>query len=552
MKTYRKSIEIPRTSRVSDFILVKLIITAICTALAIPTPQATAQERNDAGKEIVKGLLRALVESQLDRDGQRRNEAGNRPGQGLRPDERRPNLPNQSTAQIQQLRPVIATLSQEVTTLTALMNTDARRSFEVRRLLGDGLRLQATVASMKQRLEREKELNSLMPAFLTLNATWKTLFHQLNQSASISPQTIQCAERINRLDAQYCGILGIQEQFESRDLVRAADTLAANLRSLSDELTYSGSTPDRFQLLAQLRRLEERSHLLANLASNGATFQSVVQEYQSNFTAWQPLRIQLATFPNRTITRAVSRIEESHRTIHQLLRLDIGLNTSLTLQIAQQIQKDVGVLYRSITLEQMMMLRDHRGIALSADIVAGSVENLVDLVNRNESRQAVAEGWFLLDESWRVLHHYLSPISAPEVRRQIAVISQSTEALRQSIDVHVEFDQSLITTQAASLSGNADAIHASFKRWLRVSPSGLEKLHRDVDLLEEKCHELEPLCAKREDARKATQRIDEIIVIWQQIRPELLRCPTPERSSLEQLSDVFTQEIVRLRTMIAE
>lgn len=526
-------------------------VATICSVVAQCIP-LHAQDK-DVGKDIVKGLLRALVESQLERQAPRGGVAPPpdqlRPG---RPGGGRPG-PGQAGVQMQQLRPIIASISQEVTTLTALLNTDARRSFEIRRLLGDALRLQATTASLKQRVDREQDPSVVIQGILTLNAEWKTLSHQLMQCASLSPQSSQCIERINRLDAQYCAILGIQEQFDSRDLVRAADTLAADVRALTDELNYStGVSANRYRLIASLRRIEERAHLLANLASDAVPFQSVVSEYKGLFQSWQAVRTELAAFNGRSVTRAVARIEETHRNIHQLLRLDYGVDPALTSQMVVQLQRDVAVLFRSITLEQMMVLRDHRAIAVGADVMSGSVENLVDVISRNENRQVIGEAWFFVDEAWRVLGHYLSPIKTPEVQRQLAGISQSIDALRQAIGVQVEFDPKLIAQQAASLSGTADRIHTALKSWMSRPGVSLAALHADVDRLEDKCHELETLCANPREQARALARCDETISIWQTVRPQLLQCTTEERDTLERLSDTLTQDIVRLRMMLSE
>ena len=532
--------------------ITRAFIAMIVTAITLPTGSLTAQDK-DSSKDIVKGLLRALVESQLEREGLRGNAApqpgGQRPGRPGSPGRQ----PQPMSAQIQQLRPVIAAMSQEATTLTALLNTDARRSFEIRRLLGDTLQLQAATTSLRQRTERETDPNVILTGFLNLNVAWKTLSHQLMQCTSLSPQSAQCIERINRLDAQYCSILGIQEQFDSRDLVRAADTLAADIRALSDELNYStGATASKFRLIATLRRIEERSHLLANMASDAVPFQSVVSEYRGLFQSWQAVRPELSAYANRSVTRAVARIEEAHRSLHQLLRLEYGVDPALASQMALLLQRDVGQLFRSITLEQMMVLRDHRAIAVAADVMSGSVENLVDVISRNEAQPVIGEAWYFVDEAWRVLGHYLAPIQTAEVQRQMAGVSQAVDGLRLAIGVQVQFDQRLISQQATSLSAATDRIHVTVKQWMARPGTSLDALHRQVDQLEDKCRSLESLCVNQRDQARARSRCDEVIAIWQTIRPQLLQCTTPERETLERLSDSFTQDVVRLRMMLDE
>ena len=80
----------------------------------------------------------------------------------------------------------------------------------------------------------------------------------------------------------------------------------------------------------------------------------------------------------------------------------------------------------------------------------------------------------------------------------------------------------------------------------------LDALHRQVYQLEDKCRSLESLSINQRDQPRARSRCDEVIAVWQTIRPQLLQCTTPERETLERLSDSFTQDVVRLRMMLDE
>ena len=93
------------------------VLTGLMLLPATP-PRASAQD----GEDIARGLLRALIESQL--------EKANRKNRNL-PDPFRTPLTQQRgtlTAEMQKLRPVAASFAQESATLAALLNTDARRN----------------------------------------------------------------------------------------------------------------------------------------------------------------------------------------------------------------------------------------------------------------------------------------------------------------------------------------------------------------------------------------------------------------------------------------
>lgn len=524
----------------------------MCTVFS---PASVHAQERDSGKEVVKGLLKALVESQLEREQGRGNlRPGRGPGQGPAPGQG--TAPGQITAELVQLRPVVSGYAQELATLTALLNTDARRSFEVRRWLADALRLQATAASVRQRADIERDHRGLTPAFLSLNAEWKSLSYNLRSANGISPQSLECINRIDGLDAQYCRILGIQERFDGRELVRAADALTSEFRVLADEVSYSQpsgpSGAGRSRTTSSLRRLQDRAQLLANMASEQVPFRTMVSEYQSLFQSWQQVRPELAAYSARGVVRATGRIQEIHATIHQLLRLEFGVDPALVQQLVQAVQRDLGDLFRTITLEQLILLRDHRSIAISADELAGSAENLADIVARQEGTMAINEAWFYLDESWRLFSYYIEPLKAPESRRRADVAAQSLESLRSILGVSVAFDQRVVSQQAASLVGLAESMQSAVRRWQARPGNQDRSIQRDTDNLLTRCQELESLGNSARKQAMLQARCDEVLVLWQALRPRLLECATEEREALLSHADSFTPELVRMRMMVGE
>ena len=102
-------------------VCILLCVAVLCSSL-FPA-RAAAQNGQDIGKD----LLRALIESQLEKS--RRKNGG--PNDPFRDPQGNGNLrPGQTTQEMQKLRPITASFAQESATLTALLNSDARRSFK--------------------------------------------------------------------------------------------------------------------------------------------------------------------------------------------------------------------------------------------------------------------------------------------------------------------------------------------------------------------------------------------------------------------------------------
>lgn len=505
---------------------------------------ATMAQERDQGKEIVKDLLRTLIESQLERDGLRNPQ---RPGP--------PGVPpgGQGTAEILQLRPVVTALAQEATNLNTLTSSQARRNPDLRRLLPDLLKFQTMATALKQRTDIERDHRVMAEACRQLSQDWKNLAFRLQSISGLSPQSRQSIERVSQLEVQISQLFGIQDAFDGRELVRTADMLVADLRVLVDEVSYSsGGTASRTRLPISLRRHQERASQFANLAASGTPLRSLLVDYQNLYRDWQTIRPDVEQLSSRTISRTLARIQETHRSLHRVLRLNFGIDPGIALRLVEQLQRDLTDLSRTITLEQIMTVPEPRSVAVAADALLGNAANLQDVLSRREDLQVIAEAWFYFDEAWRIFAYHVENIQNPDSRRRIEGINQSMESLRNTLGITVSFDPQEIVSRIAAVHVLAEKIQTETQRWLSRPGQQDQNLRRLVDQFEMRCSELTQLPASRRNQAALLAKCDEIISLWQQIRPQLQRCTTEEKDSLERTADSLTPELVRLRMMTEE
>ena len=120
------------------YLRVKHLIATTLVAAVLASPFSGVCHAQK-GRDIAEGLLKALIESQLDKS-RRRNGGTLKDPFGPAKGGRGNVAPRSLTPQMQQLRPITASFSQEVSTLSTLLQTDARRSVEARRRLPDVIR----------------------------------------------------------------------------------------------------------------------------------------------------------------------------------------------------------------------------------------------------------------------------------------------------------------------------------------------------------------------------------------------------------------------------
>ncbi len=521
----------------------------ILCATTIATSTTIQQAQAQSGEDVAKGLLRALIESQLEKSRRKNNP---QTGSLRNPNQQRGPRPGQLTNEIQQLRPITASFAQESATLVALMNTAARRDFEIRRRLPDAIRLQATATALNQQAASQSNHRAMLDGFRNLNAEWTTLSHQLNQCKSLTPQTQAAVKRMAALDAQYCSILGLQEQFDSTQLIREAYTLSTYLRDLTDEVRDSGAIGVNHTVLRNLGRVSQEADYFAQLVARGIPFARAVTEYQQLYKGWQSVDSSLENYSARAVTRTMRRIRDSHRTIHGLLRLEMGIDQELVLHLVHEIDHELTDLYKSITLEQLMSVPDGDAVTTAADAAYGTIQNLDDLVHRKEPPQAIAEAWVYADEAWKMFAYYVSPIRDAQTQASLRSIGDSMESLRRMMGVTVEFDRNAMVNSASLLETKAAQLVASIRRWQTHPGNHDRRLVNQVESLVEQCHSLEQSLLAGRQPNQLRRTCDTMVTLWQQIRPELKKCDTDEREEINYVTATFTPELIRLRTMLGE
>lgn len=520
--------------------LIRAAVIALVTVSIAASGISSAQAQS--GEDLARGLLRALLESQLEKQRRKRDP--------FRPPELSPGQP---TGPIQQLRPISSTLAQESTTLSALVNTDARRYYHVRRHLPAVLQLEASAGAVRQQTAAATHERDVVDSYRQLNAGWLTLSHQLRAQHGLSSQTLAAMDRIDQLDAQYCAILQIQQQFDSQQLVRAATLLSAALQHLDEELRYSvPANATQRRLLRQLRQHQHQANYFASLASDSQRLDAIIQQYQQLYQTWTQLQADLDRYSIRSVTRSVQQVVVQHQNIHRLLRLNLGLDRQLVLHLIQDVETTMTELFERVTLSDLMDLPASNDVASAADTAYGTLQHLRDVVRRNESRDEIEDAWVYMSEAWDLVAFTLQPIQRPEIRHHLDEIAGELTALRETVGAEAVWDPAVMVARASRLESLATSIHRSMQRWHRAAGIRDRRRLQDAQNLITYCHELEQQMIARRPPAGVREKCDRITQSWQQLQPYLHECETEQRETLERLAGEFTPELVRILTALPE
>ncbi|MEZ6123850.1 MAG: hypothetical protein R3C49_11815 [Planctomycetaceae bacterium] len=519
------------------------LIVLLIAEFTVPSPLAYGQ----GGEDLAKGLLKALIESQLDKS-RRRNGSPPPPEPGLQGNLR----PHGPTQEMQKLRALTATYAQEAATLAAVLQSDAARNFDIRRRLPDVIRLQATATALSTHSAGHHDHAAMIDEFRSLNSQWAELAYDLKHCRGLSPQATAAIARVAAVDAQCSALLGIQDQFDQQALIQSAYTLTTYLRDLTEDIQgLPMSRSQSRQLMQSLASVNQKAEYFAGLVSRGTQYQAVVAEYQELYRNWVSTEAILTDLPGPNIARTIRRIRDSHRTIHDLLRLEMGVDKDTVLHLIHETGEQVSELLRLITLEDLMNLPDKESVPAAADAMSGTIQNIDDLVHRDQPPQAVGEAWVYLDEALKTLQYVLRPLQRGDAVARLNGVAENVEALRQALGIVVQYDSRILLQNVSSLEGLANRLSETLKRWQTHPGNHDRTLVRQADEMEQIFHHIEQAVAANQ-LNGHLAECDQAIVLWQRIRPILKTCDTDEQEQFQYISSRLTADLIRLRTMLPQ
>lgn len=522
-----------------------LVVTIVACHLSTTGIDSAKAQKGD---DVVKGLLRALIESQLEKSNRREvapPPAQFNPGRNNTP-------PGRLSPRVNQLRPIASSFAQEANTLRALLQTDAARNFLVRHHLGDAIRLQATASAVQQRTAMARSEESVRESFQGLNTAWTSLAHELSTCDGLRSQTKACIQRLNRLDQQYCGILGIQTGFERQRVIQTSYALSAYCRDLLESMQVGARPTGRNRILQRkLAHLCEEVDYFAGLVSDNVQFQTVAVEYTQLYAEWKQLESQLDQQANPSVTRGIRRIREAHRTLHNLLRMTMTVDPEYIHELVHQLEERQRHLYQSITLEQLMLLPDSELVSMTASELDGAIENMDQLILRKRSISELADAFGFIDSAWNRLAFYLAPIREPQTLTHLTSTHDAVKTIQVALGITIEFDRTTLLNMASSLEQLSDTLERTLIQWQRRPGNHDQSLVSKAHQMAAAFHEIEQTLAVNRSVVDAGQ-CDQAIQLWQEIRPALKTCTTIEQEQFQHIANTMTPELIRFRTLLGQ
>lgn len=504
------------------------------------------------GRDILGGLLQDLLRSTIDRD----NQPPPRPY-----DDSRLLLPGERSAQQQAPKtvpPVVLqasrqyrAFSQEAMRLTRLLRRDARRVPGVSSHLNEVLQIQARAQLMGDRFSTPQKKDFILDNIRALDRDWRTTSYHLRQ-LSIGDPCVQSITRLDALNKECCDLFDLQPQLNRRELVRLADALAAELNHLVRDVEYELQTrAGSRRLLMQLRRSEAKAKLFGDSVADGDRLEIVVAEFQDFYQNWLQLSHELEDFNDRHVDRTVEQIHAINRSLHDFLRIPLGIDRTHINHLATNLRTRIKSLNDAFSLSMLTELPNAAAVLRSAQTLTNEVAGLCECITNTAPEEELIEHCQTMDAAWREFGTYTQPVSSPRIRTLRQEISDNIYAMREALGVRLVFDRREVLRAIAELEGIAEQAQYHIGQWQRRPGAQMDaQLIRLAQDMINEVHALHEGCTNNLSRDELTRDCRRLSRNWAKLRPMLMACDTVDQRTLHRISDEATAKLIHLQTML--
>lgn len=435
-----------------------VLMSATIGALLIPVEPLSADDKT---RQIVGGILRILVESQL------------REQQGSDPPQLRPGRPaGRATPELIRVRELLQSFRQESITLSTLLQRESSRNSGLVTFVGEGVKLQARADALAQRSHAVPDHRFIIQEVQRLDRDWRPFSYRLQQVPNLSPPCRTCIGLLEQYDASLCEVLSIEPQIDRRELQQKSQALVVYLHGLSDDIDYElRRSSSRNELMLKTSQAHQAAVGFSDAVAIGRPYKVLVQEYQTFLRRWNPLVRELCAFESRFIERTVLRIQNVDQSVHELLWVPRGLDRELLIQLTRGVTAEVDRIFDFVTLSLLIELPNHEDVPSAASDFHGICQHFADCVEREESVDELVDAYSYLPSAWVSFSRHFRQVSHDGIRHSLAEIEERLVALREPLGIPGGFDGSRARERAGAIERLADHLHADVESWLRGEPA---------------------------------------------------------------------------------
>ena len=505
-------------------------------AFHVCTSEAWAQR-----KEIVDELLKALIESQLNR-----GRPPQRPPEVVPPP--RPDSPTRAA------RTEVQAMSADAMQLAQSLQMEARSQPQLRVQLGRLIQVQAALDA--QSLGRGgHSLDQLALDFSAIDRDWRNIEYKLLQSADLTQRSQLLVKAVSEHDRKLCQMLGIDPQLDRTELVRLSGELTTNYRQLMDDLYLDlRRSPQLPALLQQGQQLQLRFRQATSLIDR-AGYDQLVVEYKKCQQNWRTFSAALHPVATDRIRRSMLRVEQSGRAIQEQLWIPIELDAVLIRQLVQTVEADVERLMSMIALPDLLTHPQPDKILNAAREFHNTCGPFITAAAGPFERNSLLWDYRLFDVQWREFADQCQTFNSPVIQQQLNEVESRMAMLRSALGIETGLDRDQVMQLAASLDELSYLFEqTALTRELNSSKYNAQfktQFTQELEALHTAAHTLHDQASTHHDCGRLTSHVSSLIRSWATCKARVTQCQPEHQQLLYQTMAQIEPHMVSLQVMFA-
>jgi len=453
------------------------------------------------------------------------------------------------------VRSTLANFAQESERLRNALHADAGRLPGGRRSMGSAFRVSASASALAQTAAETNQLEPLVEDVRALDRDWRLLSYRLRQVEGLSDTCRRSAQKLDQYDKELCSLFKIQPQIDYRELLRAADTLAIDLRRLIEDTEIElGKTRKCQELLVEGRRVEHQARYLADAIQEERPYDAVAAEFKKFHTLWQPFAAKLWPLNNRYVERDMRRIEEIDREMHGLLWLPRPIDHRHLQHLTEVLTARVDDLFDKVTLNLLIELPGTENVLNTASEFYGVCQQFAEEARAKSPPEDLRHEFQWIEEAWPGLADCFRSAKKPEIVNLLNEIEQTFLSMRDALYVETAFDSRVIIELAARLDGLTEHLELDFRRTVgsssRYHPSFRVPALKACSEMKTAAHQFHQNLASGRPLPELRNECDALSRRWAQFCEKYVaKLQTQEQIYLGRQISRITSTVVELQTM---
>lgn len=516
-----------------------LCLSAAATCVSIP---ANAQSPNNDNSKLVNDLLRLLEKSEL----ATRDREYKPSGLDLPPT---PRL-NTSSVNLNEVKDTLEKFSADSSALAISLNRVMYQVPGVREYMADVLKVRARSSILADRVRRNSDLNMIAAEYGEIDQLWRVVSLQLEQIRDLDRNSKNLIASMNEADRKLGNLLQTGPQLKRTELLRQTSAMANALSILVQDIEIELSRePKRYELVREGQQVEQRMVQVSNLIIDRQSYEAIKREYLAFRDSWNLFATHLRPYHNRILNRGIQRVVQQERIIQELLWLpQDGTNLQEIAHLTESLKRDVDEFYRRATLRLLISLPPANYISTS-DEFYGTVENLIDSVNHNDSTTELITSFSYIEQSWKDFSGLFHSVESPAALQLLDKVDNSINALRIALRIEQPSDNIDLAKLVVSLETQSTQLSIIAEQWLATeSPSFRRSTEASIREFSEIAHELHRIVLVQPASMALIRtKSTELFESWFQVHDKISRCETREKYQLQEVAVRITQMLMDLR-----